>query len=96
MSNLVPHHHPSQAMSLVSRHTERALAQIGERALLRSAEIASIAHVGQTALRTAAEVSLAKSELSKLAPEAGLSLAAIADATTLAIQARVLELGAGL
>ena len=75
----------------------RTLIHLEERTLLRSAEIQGIAIVGQTAERSIAEVSICEEELAKLSPPgARLRMAAVGDAVTAAIQARILELIEGL
>jgi hypothetical protein len=75
----------------------RALAHLEERTILRSAEIQGLAIVGQTAERAIAEVTICEEELAKLSPPgARLRMAAVGDAVTAAIQARILELMEGL
>src|SRR5262245_43467823 len=97
MGSLIPRSSPQIAARPVSARTNRALSKVEEGTLVRSAEIQGIAEVGQTALRGVAEVSMAEEELAKLSPPgARLRLSAIGDATTAAIQCRVMDLMDGL
>jgi len=96
-------------MSLISRtslellpnrytlRTERGVTRIGERAMMRAAEVKGTVYVVQTAVRGAAEISICEDEMAKLTtPGARLRMAAISDAGVAALQARVLDLIDGL
>jgi hypothetical protein len=70
--------------------------QVHEAAVVRAAEVVGVAYVTQAALRAVTELTVTEEELSKLSPSARLRMAAIGDAGTAAIQARILDLMDGL
>ncbi len=85
---------PRRTIASLRPNPARAIQQAEDDAIIHAAVIRTIAFVGHVALMSVAQVSLAEAELSKVAPpESRLRLAAIGDAITVAIHARVLELG---
>jgi hypothetical protein len=73
------------------------LAAVDTKIQVRAREVQGMAFVGQTALVGVACVSILEDEVAKLSPPgARLRLAAIGDATTAAIHARILNMMDGL